>query len=105
MNQDTAKGTAPRAAIIDDLTWHMSAEQLADLENHGPTPPTGWSFEIGQRVNHVGGGWPATVVGRAAGTKSTDGSFSREITWIKLDNAPEGTGNLLMMCTESLVAA
>ena len=83
----------------------VTSEQLADLENHGPTPPDGWSFELGQRVEHIDGGWAATVVGRAATTKATDGSFSSEITWIKLDNPPEGASNLLMMETESLRAA
>jgi hypothetical protein len=89
MNQDTAKGTAPQAAIIGAgnlLTVEYSPDDLAYLENLGPTPPNGWSFEVGQRVHHVVGGWRATVVGRTAGTKATDGSFSRELTWIRLDN-------------------
>jgi hypothetical protein len=102
MNQDV-KATALRLSIIDDLTWHMPVEQLADLENHGPIPPNGWSFEIGQRVEHIDGGWPATVVGRAASTKR--GEFRSEITWIQLDIAPEGTGDLIMMETKSLVRA
>jgi hypothetical protein len=83
------------------LTMEYTPEDIAYLEKAGPTPPSGWTFEIGQRVEHIDGGWPATVVGRAAGTKR--GEFSSEITWIQLDNAPEGTGNLIMMRTESLV--
>ena len=80
----------------------LTAEQLGEYEDHGPTPPNGWSYAIGQRVDHVDGGWPATVVGRTA--TSRRGEFHSEMTWIELDETPEGTGNLRLMATDALVA-
>jgi hypothetical protein len=82
----------------------VSDEWLASVEKRGPTPPNGWSFEIGQRVEHIRGGMPSTVVGRGASTK-VSGEFARELAYVQLDETPEGTGDLRTIDANVLVLA
>ena len=87
----------------DEFTFNVSMESLARLEEDTPPPPNGWSYDLGQRVEHISGiGAVGTVAGRTASFKK-NGEFAQEVTVVVLDEAPQGTGNVLYIMAEMLV--